>query len=236
MESPIPNLLQIYDEMLAEEHNVVKAVSERLSAGRERERESEREDMEEEVTGQDVREQGEEETASANGATDEQEPEPEPETEEESQAQSADEATTSELTRQRKSVTRAQPSTGSASSGKSKRNRVTNSAGDSRNKRQRQSMAADVEEFKKKDISAFFKQTALIPKDFHQSKNIYGTFSERCSTNDPTIILLLTRLFFLVLEAQVLLISSARCVQYSGKTKTCRPLRPSTVCVRLSRP
>ena len=195
MESPIPNLSQIYDEMLAEEHNVVKAVSGRISAGRERERESETEDMEE-VTGQDVREQGEEETASANGASDEQEPEPELETEEESQAQSADEATTSELTRQRKSVTRAQPSTGSASSGKSKRNRVTNSAGDSTDKRQRKSMAADVEEFKKKDISVFFKQTALIPKDFHQPKDIYSTFSERCSTDDSTIILLLTRLFF----------------------------------------
>ena len=54
----------------------------------------------------------------------------------------------------------------------------------------------DEEKFKRKDISAFFKQTALIPKDFHQPNDIYGTFSERCSTGDPATTLLLTRLFF----------------------------------------
>ncbi|KAI4093426.1 MAG: hypothetical protein LQ339_007680 [Xanthoria mediterranea] len=57
-------------------------------------------------------------------------------------------------------------------------------------------MTADVEEFKKKDISAFFKQTALIPKDFHQPEEIYRIFSERYSTDDPATIWLLTRLFF----------------------------------------
>ena len=70
MESPIPNLSQIYDEILAEEHDVVEAVSERISA------EGEREDMEE-VTRQDVREQGEGGTASANGAWERQGSEPE---------------------------------------------------------------------------------------------------------------------------------------------------------------
>lgn len=42
-------------------------------------------------------------------------------------------------------------------------------------------MIADLEEFKRKDISAFFKQIALIPKDFHQPEEIYGIFSKRCS-------------------------------------------------------
>ena len=156
-----------------------------MSAGKERE------DMEEGVTGQDVGEQGEEETASANGACERQESGPES-----PQVRNTNRAITSEHTRQRKLVARVQASTTSASPSKLKRNRVSNSAEDSSNKRQRRSMTVDEEKFKRKDISAFFKQTALIPKDFHQPNDIYGTFSERCSTDDPATIWLLTRLFF----------------------------------------
>ena len=188
MESPIPNLSQIYDEILAEEHDVVGPASERTSAGKERK------DLEEEVTVQKVREQGEGGIALANEACEEQESELE--SENETQAQGSDKTTPSELTRQRKPITRAQPSTASTSPGKLKRNRVINGAEDSSNKRQRRSLTTDEERFKRKDISAFFKQTALIPKDFHQPNDIYGTFSERCSTGDPATTLLLTRLFF----------------------------------------
>ena len=145
-----------------------------------------REDTEEELMGQDIREQHEGEAASAGGSREEEESEDE--SEEEPQAQSSDKATTSDRIRQRNSVTRARPSRASASSGKLKRNRVAHSTGGSSNKRQRRSMIADVEEFKRKDISAFFKQTALIPKDFHQPEEIYGIFSERCSTDDPATI------------------------------------------------
>ena len=150
--------------------------------------------MDEGLIGQDIRKQGEGGAASVDGASDEQESDCE--SEEESQAQSSNKATTSEHARQRNSVAHAQPSTASASSGQLKRNRVANSTGGPSNKRQRRSITADVEEFKRKDISAFFKQTALIPKDFHQPEVIYGIFSERCSTDDPATIWLLTRLFF----------------------------------------
>ena len=74
--------------------------------------------------------------------------------------------------------------------------RDTNSFGSSKNKRQKRSMAADMRKFNQKNISTFFQQTALIPKDLHQPEDIYGTFSERCSIDDPATILLLTRLFF----------------------------------------
>ena len=189
MDSPIHNLSQICDKILAAENqDVVEAASERISVG------TERENIEEELTGQDVREQGEGGATSADEACEEQDSGPE--SEEERQAQSSDKATTSQLTRQRKSVTRAQPSTASASSGKLKKKRDTNSFESSSNKRQKRSMTADVGNFNRKDISAFFQQTALIPRDFHQSEDIYGTFSERCSTDDPATILLLTRLFF----------------------------------------
>ena len=189
MELPIQNLSQICDEILAAaEQDAIEAASKRTSP------EMEREDTEGEPVGQDVREQGEGGAASADGACEEQNSEPG--SEDGTQSQSSDRATSNELTRPRKPVTRTQPSTSSASPGKLKRNQVTNSAEDSSNKRQRRYIAADLEEFKKKDISAFFKQTALIPKDFHQPEDIYGTFSERCSTDDPATMLLLTRLFF----------------------------------------
>ena len=155
---------------------------------------TERENIEEELTGQDVREQGEGGAASADKACEEQDSGPK--NEEEPQAQSSDKATTSQLARQWKSVTRAQPSTASASSRKLKKKRDTNSFGSSNNKRQKRSMAADMEKFNRKNISTFFQQTTLIPKDFHQPEDIYGTFSERCSADDPATILLLTRLFF----------------------------------------
>ena len=154
----------------------------------------ERENIEEELAGQDIREQDEGGATSADEACEEQDSGPE--SEEERQAQSSDKATTSELSRQRKSLARAQPSTASASSGKLKKKRGINSFGSSSNKRQKRSMAADVGKFNRKDISAFFQQTALIPKDFYQPEDIYGTFSERCSIDDPATILLLTRLFF----------------------------------------
>ena len=189
MESPIPNLSQICDEILATENqNFVEVASERISMG------TERENIEEGLTGQDGREQGEGGAASADGASEEQDSEPE--SEEESQAQNSDRATTSERPRLQNSVTRARPSTASAPSRKLKRNRVVDSVKDSSNKRHRRSMTADVEAFRKKDISAFFKQTALIPKDFHQPGEIYGIFSKRCSIDDPATIWLLTRLFF----------------------------------------
>ena len=144
--------------------------------------------------GQDSGEQDEEGAASAGGAREEQESEHE--SEEEPQAQSSGKATTGDRICQRNSVTRARPSRTFASSGKLKRHWVAHSTGGSSNKRQRRSMTADMEEFKRKDISAFFKQTALIPKDFHQPEEIYGIFSERCSTDDPATIWLLTRAFF----------------------------------------
>ncbi|KAL8697236.1 MAG: hypothetical protein Q9201_007227 [Fulgogasparrea decipioides] len=187
-EPPMQSLSLIYDHnSAAEKQDAVEAASERISL------EMERENMNE-LLGQDIREQGERGAASADGAWEEQESERR--SEEEPQAQSSGKAATSEHVRQRNSVTHAQASTASASSGKSKRNRVVNSTGGSSSKRQRRSMTADVEEFKRKDISAFFKQTALIPKDFHQPEEIYGIFSERCSTDDPATIWLLTRLFF----------------------------------------
>ncbi|KAI4226558.1 MAG: hypothetical protein L6R40_008279 [Gallowayella cf. fulva] len=188
-EPPVQSLSLIYDNNSAPEKPFgVEAAGERISLA------MEREDMDEEPLGQDIREQGERGAASADRAWEEQESEGE--SEEEPQAKSFDKATTSEHVRHRNSVNHAQPSTASASSGKLKRNRVVNSTGGSSNKRQRRSMTADVEEFKRKDISGFFKQTALIPKDFHQPEEIYGIFSERCSTDDPATIWLLTRLFF----------------------------------------
>ena len=190
MESPIHNLSQICDEILAAENqDLVEAASERISIGTERENIEE-----EELTGQDVSEQGEGGAASADGACEEHNSESE--SEEEMQAQSSDKATTSEHTRRRKSVTRAQPSAASASTAILKKKRVTNSSGSSSNKRQKRSMTADVEEFKRKDISAFFKQTALIRKDFPQPEEIYEIFSERCSTDSSASIWLLARLFF----------------------------------------
>lgn len=185
--------------------------------------------------GQDIREQGEGGAASVDGASEEQESERESESEEESQAQSSDKATTSEHIRQLNSVTCAQPSRASVSSGKLKRNRVANSTRGSNSKRQRRSMIADVEEFKRKDISAFFKQTALIPKDFYQPEEIYGIFSERCSTDDPATIWLLTRLFF----------GTGSPNSFDQLSKICTTLRQNqnlptlrlpTVCVKSSRP
>lgn len=73
---------------------------------------------------------------------------------------------------------------------------MVNDIENSSSKRQKRFMIADVTKFKKKDISAFFKQTALISKDFHQSKKIYENFSKRCSIDDSAIIWLLTRFFF----------------------------------------
>ena len=175
------------DVLAAEKQDTVKAASERISL------ETEKEDLEEELIGQDIREQSEGGAESADVAWEEQGTERE--SEEEPQAHSSNKATTSGHIRQRNSINRAQPSTPSASSGKLKRNGVANDTGGSSTKRQKRSMIADVEEFKKKDISAFFKQTALIPKDFHQPEEIYEIFSERCSTDDPAAIWLLTRLF-----------------------------------------
>ena len=144
--------------------------------------------------GQDSGEQDEGGAASAGGAREEQESEHE--SEEESQAQSSGKATTGDRICQRNSVTRARLSRTFASSEKLKRHWVAQSTGGSSNKRQRRFMTADMKEFKRKDISSFFKQTALIPKDFHQPEEIYGIFSERCSTDDPATIWLLTRAFF----------------------------------------
>ena len=77
----------------------------------------------------------------------------------------------------------------------------------------------DVEEFKKKDISAFFKQTALVPKDFHQPSDIYEP-----SQSDAQLTTLqaygYSHVSFSVLEARVLLISPGRYVQRSGRIKT----------------
>ncbi len=190
-ESPVRNLSVLYDgNSTTEKQHTVEAASQHTSP------EMEREDTDEELVGSDIREQGEGGAASVDGASEEQESERESESEEESQAQTSNKAAASEHIRQLNSVTCAQPSKASASSRKLKRNRVANSTGGSSSKRQRRSMIADVEEFKRKDISAFFKQTALIPKDFHQPEEIYGIFSERCSTDDPATIWLLTRLFF----------------------------------------
>ncbi|CAF9940049.1 MAG: hypothetical protein HETSPECPRED_002145 [Heterodermia speciosa] len=149
---------------------------------------------EKELMGQDSGEQDEGGAASAGGAREEQESEHE--SEEESQAQSSGKATTGDRICQRNSVTRARLSRTFASSEKLKRHWVAQSTGGSSNKRQRRFMTADMKEFKRKDISSFFKQTALIPKDFHQPEEIYGIFSERCSTDDPATIWLLTRAFF----------------------------------------
>ncbi|KAI4220681.1 MAG: hypothetical protein L6R40_008668 [Gallowayella cf. fulva] len=177
-EPPVQSLSLIYDNNSAAEKQVAaEAASERISLA------MEREDMDEDLVGQDIREQGERGAASADGAWEEQESERG--SEEEPQAQSSEKATTSEHVRQRNSVSHAQPSAASASSGKLKRNRVVNSTGGSSNKRQRRSMTADVKEFKRKDISTFFKQTALIPKDFHQPEEIYESF---LNDAQPTIL------------------------------------------------
>ena len=193
--------------LAAENQDVVEAASERISVG------TERENIEKELTGQDVREQGEGGATSADEACEEQDSGPE--SEEERQAQSSDKATTSKLSRQRESVTRAQPSTASASSEKLKKKRGTDRFGSSSNKHQKRSMTADVGNFNRKDISAFFQQTALIPKGFHQPEDIYGTFLERCSTDDPATILLLTRLFF----------STASSNSFDQLSKICTTLR-----------
>lgn len=93
MESPIHNLSQICDEILATEYqDFVEAASERISIG------TERENIEEELTGQNVREQGEGGAASADRASEEQDPEHE--SKEEPQAQSSNKATTSRHIRQ----------------------------------------------------------------------------------------------------------------------------------------
>lgn len=185
------SLSPVYDhDSAAEKQDAVEAASQRISS------ETEREDTDEGLVGQDIREQGERGAASVDGASEEQVSERESESEEESQAQTSNKAAASEHIRQLNSVTCAQLSIVSASSGKLKRNRVANSTRGLNSKRQRRSIIADVEKFKKKDISAFFKQTVLIPKDFHQPEEIYGIFSERCSTDDPATIWLLTRLFF----------------------------------------
>ena len=157
---------------------MIEAASERMSLKMERE-------DNEEFVGQNIREEGEGGAASTDEACEGQDSEPD--SEEEPQAQDSDKATPSEHIGQPDPATRPQSSTASASSRKLKRNRVANNAGDSSNKRQRRSMTADVEEFKIKDISAVFKQTALIPKDFHQPQEIYGAFSERCSTDDCSV-------------------------------------------------
>lgn len=103
-----------------------------------------REDIEEAPTGQDVREQSEGGAVSVDGPGEGLDSERE--SEEGPQAQSPDEATTSRHIRQRNSVTRLQPSAVPVSSGKLRRDGVTNSTGDSSNKRQRRYVAADVEE------------------------------------------------------------------------------------------
>ena len=136
--------------------------------------------------GQDIEEQDEGGATSADGAREKQKSKHE--SEEESQAQSFDRATSKKHIRQRNSITRARSSRAFASSGKLKRNRVAHSIEGSSNKRQRRFMTTDVEEFKTKNISAFFKQTAIISKDFHQSKKIYEIFFERCFFDDSAII------------------------------------------------
>ena len=106
------------DEILAAaRQNVIEAASEPIFV------ETERENIKEEFTEQDVREQSEGKAASADEVCEEQNSGLEDE--EEPQAQSSDKATKSQLTRQRKSVTRAQPSTASVSSGKLKKKRDT---------------------------------------------------------------------------------------------------------------
>ena len=90
MESPIQNLSQICDGILAAEgQGIIEATSERISLA------TERGGREEELTGRDVREQGEGGAASAEGACEEQNSEPE--NEEEPQARSSARATSSEL-------------------------------------------------------------------------------------------------------------------------------------------
>ena len=92
--SSIQNLSQICDEILAEQNqNVVEIASERISVETERERK----DTKEELKGQDVREQDEGATASANGTCERQGSESE--SEEEPQVQNHNRATTSELSR-----------------------------------------------------------------------------------------------------------------------------------------
>ena len=77
MESPIHNLSQICDEILAAENqDLVEAASERISIGTGRENIEE-----EELTGQDVSEQGEGGAASADGACEEHNSESESEEE-----------------------------------------------------------------------------------------------------------------------------------------------------------
>ena len=188
--SPMQSLSLICDDILAtEKQDTVMTASERTYLAS-----TEREDTERDPMRQDIREQGKQGVATGDGAREEYESERE--SEEEPLAQSTVRATISKHIRQQNSVTRAKPSRASASSKKLKRNRVPNSDEVSRIKRQKRSMNTDVEEFKRKDISAFFKQTALIPKDFYQPEEIYGIFSERCLTDDPATRWLLTRLFF----------------------------------------
>ena len=151
MKSSIHNLSQICDEILAAENqDLVEVASERISIRMKRENIEKKE-----LTGQDVSEQIEKGAASADGACEEHNSESE--SEEEMQAQSFDKVITSEHTRRRKSVTRAQPSTTSASTAILKKKRVINNFESSSNKRQKRFMIADVEKFKRKNISVFFK-------------------------------------------------------------------------------
>ena len=162
--------------MLIEEHNVVKVVSERIFAERKRKRESETKNMKKEIIEQDVKEQSEKETASTNKVFDEQKPKPKLETEEKSQAQNADKVITNELTRQRKSITRAQSSTKFASSKKSKKNRVINSVENFNDKRQRKFMIADVKKFKKKTFLFFSNKQHSFQKIFINQKTFTRSF------------------------------------------------------------
>ena len=82
MDTPIQNLSQICDKILAAENqDVVEAASDHISVG------TERENIEEELAGQDIREQGEGGATSADEACKEQDSGPE--SEEERQAQSS---------------------------------------------------------------------------------------------------------------------------------------------------
>ena len=117
-------------------------------------------------------------------------------TKKKSQAQNFDKVTTSQFTRQRKSITRTQSSTAFASFKKLKKKRNINNFENSNNKRQKRFITANMKKFNRKNIFIFFQQTTLISKNFHQSKDIYEIFSKRCSIDDFATILLLTRFFF----------------------------------------
>ena len=58
------------------------------------------------------------------------------------------------------------------------------------------SMNINFERINRKDMSALLKQTSFIPRDFHQPEKIYAIFSDRCSTEDPATLRVLTGLFF----------------------------------------